>query len=245
MGLKLTTFAFVSLSFLGMGKVAAKDQSDNYYVIGSREVKELSASTLTPEAFEQIRYQGFEISDLTSKYRNPDPIERTGKIISVGRDLVALGEDIYRLVIKGKPTNTTKYAPVSVVPKVNGEAVDLLETEGWQIPVKRTYQILYKNLYGMEVVKFSYSLIYSFGGSYGGRGAYLTSVQIIPESVSTLFGYDFTATMKLGGIQNQGTRDNPIAGSTILLEYTVNTVVKASTEVDSFFITGRGGFRKL
>ena len=182
-------------------------------------------------------------NDFTIQIPNPDPIEQSRKVISAGRDLVALGEDVYRLVVKGKPTNNTKYAPISVVPKENGEPVDIMATENWSMPVKRTFQVVYKNLYGIKVVVFRYSVLYSYAGSYNDKGAYLTSVQIIPEFVRTLFGYDFTATMKLGGIQNSGTRKNPVAGATLLIEYTVNTILEAMTTVGTVYVTGRGGFK--
>lgn len=174
-----------------------------------------------------------------------DPVEKVSKIISVSRDLVALGEDIYKLVIKGKPSNRTSYTPISIIPKVDGAPVDILDTENWKSPVKRTYEINYKNAYNIVVVHFRYSVIYSHGGSYDGRGAYLTSIQIVPETVRTLFGFDFTATMKLGGIQNQGTKHSPIAGATLLMEYTISSVMVAQNQVDSFFIGGNGEFKKL
>jgi hypothetical protein len=88
-------------------------------------------------------------------------------------------------------------------------------------------------------------VIYSYRGKYNNRGAYLTAVQVIPESIRTLFGFDFTATMKVGGIQNQGTRQNPIAGVTLLMEYTTSSLLVTQNKVDTFFITGVGDFKKL
>src|SRR5690606_22412406 len=99
------------------------------------------------------------------------------------------------------------------IPKENGEPVEVMATENWKMPVKRSFEVFYKNVYGMTVVKFRYGVIFAYGGSYEGKGAYLTAVQIVPESVSAVYGYDFTATMKLGGIQNNGTRENPVAGA--------------------------------
>lgn len=237
------------LAFLGATAASADSDviysEDRYLTVKSMEVREITTDDLGMNKFEVVSRKEINAQGLPNQNGGVDPVEKTGKIISVARDLVALGEDIYRLVIKGKPTNTTSYAPISVIPRINGENVDILDTETWKAPVKRTYEIVYENYYGMDVVTFRYSVIYSYGGSYDGRGAYLTAVQIIPEHTRTLFGYDFTATMKLGGIQNQGTKNSPIAAATILLEYTVSTVFVASNEVDSFFVTGNGGFKKL
>jgi hypothetical protein len=214
-----------------------------YLTITRMEVKEISGDILGVNKIETLYTK--EIQGAPNSYGMVDPTEKVGKVISVARDLVALGEDIYKLVIKGKPTNTTSYAPISVIPRIDGEAVDILDTEKWTAPNKRTYEIVYENTYGMDVVTFRYSVIYSYNGSYNGTGAYLTAVQIIPEHVRTLFGFDFTATMKLGGIQNQGTRANPVAGATLLMEYTVSSLVVADNKVDSFFVTGKGLFKKF
>jgi hypothetical protein len=172
-------------------------------------------------------------------------VEKIGKVISVGRELVALGEDIYKLVVKGKPVNKTNYAPISVIPKTADGYADILDTEGWRLPTKTTYEITYRNLYGMDVVTFRYSIIFAYGGSYNGKGAYLTSAQIVPVSVNTLFGYSFSATMKLGGIQNHGTKDSPVAGAILAMEHTVETIMQASLQTSSYHITGRGGFKEL
>ena len=182
-----------------------------------------------------------EAVENSSFHNNPDP----GQVISTIRDLIALGEEVYQLVIKGKPTNTTNYSPVSVIPMVDQKPVDLLDTEGWKVPRKKSFEISFENFLGMEVIYFRYSVIYSYGGSYNGKGSYLTSVQIIPEEVRTLFGFDFSATMKLGGIQNQGTSKSPIAGATLLMEYTASSVLTSTVNVDSFYVNGVGNLREL
>ena len=217
--------------------------NQDYYKIAKIKTTPVSVEVLNQETIETISEKKI-YADSLPILGNPSPID-PGKVISVAKDLVALGEDIYKLVIKGKPTNLTKYSPISVIPKINGEPVDVMETEGWQAPVKRTYRVVFENLYGIDVVDFTYSVIFAYGGSYNGAGAYLTAVQIVPESVRTLFGFDFTATMKLGGIQNLATRTNPVAGATIILEYTVNSVFVADNQASSFFVTGRGEFKRL
>lgn len=175
---------------------------------------------------------------------SPDPIETAGKVIGVAKDMVALGEDFYTLVIKGKPTNTTTYAPISVVPKDGAQIVDVLEMEGWSVPVQKTFEAQFFNAYNVAVVTFRYSVMYSYNGSYQGKGAYLTSVQIIPDYVRTLFGFDFTATMKLGGVQNQGKNGERVAGATLLVEYTVSSVMNKINRTDKYFVTGKGELKK-
>jgi hypothetical protein len=235
----LKSWVLLLVSFSVVTVLHAQEDKEHFNI---KEVvtKEIPA---LPDQFEEKRKRNN--GDPNPDIPYIDPMERVGRVITVARDIVALGEDIYRLAIKGKPTNSTSYAPISVVPKENGEAVDVLDVEYWFPPVKRSYSMVYKNGYGMEVVQFKYSVIYSYGGSFRGRGMYLTGVQIIPESVRTAFGFDFEATMKLGGIQNQGSKYSPVAGATILMEYSVSSLVRTLLNVDSFFISGDGRFKKF
>lgn len=168
-----------------------------------------------------------------------------GQVIWIAQGLVALGEGVYNLVQKGKPANTTNYAPISVMPKEGRNYVEILETENWNAPQKRTFMINIKNGFGMEVVKFRYSVIYSHGGSFNGAGAYITAAQIIPEYVLTSFGFDFSASMRLNGIQNHGTKANPVAGAILTMEYKIESFVSSLLRSDSFHITGRGGFKRF
>lgn len=238
----------VGISLL-MGQAAEASYSvmndSSYMTVTKMRISEVSRDVLNQETLDVLYRKNIMIEGLPTEIGSVNPIDTAGKVVQIGRDLVALGEDIYKLVIKGKPSVTTKYTPISVIPKVNGEPVDILETEMWKAPIKRTYEVSWENIYGMTITTFRYSVIFAYGGTYNGKGAYLTAVQVVPESVMVSFGFDFTATMKLGGIQNQGTRLSPIAGATLLIEYTVNSVMSASSQVDSFFVTGRGEFKKL
>lgn len=168
-----------------------------------------------------------------------------GQILFIAQGLVGLGEGVYNLVQKGKPNNTTDYTPISVLPRLGSEFVEILDTEDWKAPKKFTYKIAFKNYWNMEVVSFRYSVIYSYGGTYNGTGAYLTAAQIVPERVMTMFGFDFTATMKLNGVQNHGSRENPVAGAILTMQYTVNSFMAAILKSESYHITGRGGFKQM
>lgn len=228
----VTTLLLSSLSYAEMSEMT---QDKNYYKISSVEIEEVTNYV--------------EIDDHTSHLKGGvlgnNPVENIGRVIALGKDLVALGESVYQLVLKGKPSVKTTYAPISVIPRIGGQPADIFELEGFSIPVKRTYQIKYNNLYDVTIVHFMFSVIYSYGGSYNGTGAYLTSVQVVPEYVKVLWGWDFNATMKLGGLQNMGSRANPVAGATIMIEYTASSMVNSITRNNSFFVTGKGALKQL
>lgn len=240
----LKTTLLLGLLTTGLNSWAADEMYENdqsFYTIGSVTVSEISHDVILDHAVQKTVSEAY----FDQATPGPNRIETAGKVISVARDLVALGEDIYRLVSKGKPNVTTSYDPISVIPKVDGHPVDLMDTESWSMPQKRTYQLALKNLYGIEVISFRYSVMYSYNGSYDGKGKYITAAQIQPDYVNVLWGFDFSATMKLSGIQNQGTRQAPVAAATLRIEYTASNVLNSRTIGDTFFITGTGGFRKL
>jgi hypothetical protein len=213
--------------------------SEDFNRISSVEVEEVLVDPIGFTRYELMATENFKANKINN------PIENIGRVIAIGKDVVALGETVYQLVIKGKPSTKTTYAPISVIPRINGVPADIFDTEGWTAPVKRTYQIRYNNLYNVTVVHFMFSVIYSYNGSYDGKGAYLTAVQVVPEYVKSLWGWDFSATMRLGGIQNQGTRANPVAGATVMIEYTASSVLENVQRVNSFFLTGKGYFKFL
>ncbi len=236
----LKTSMLLGLMTLGLNCWADEMYDDTrFYTISSVSISEISHDVILDHSVQKT------VAEAYFDQQAPGRIETAGKVISVARDLVALGEDIYRLVSKGKPNVTTSYDPISVIPKVEGRAVDLMDTESWSMPQKRTFQMGLKNLYGIEVITFRYSVMYSYNGSYDGKGKYLTAAQIQPDYVNVLWGFDFSATMKLSGIQNQGSRQNPIAAATLRIEYTASNVLNSRTIGDTFFITGTGAFRKL
>ena len=171
--------------------------------------------------------------------------EDAGKVITAARDIVALGEEIYKLVIKGKPTNTTEYAPVSVVPKIPGTAdyVDPFDLENFSMPIEKKFSSVIKNSSGAQVVRFEYMVIFSYGGSYNGAGKYITGAEIVPIKVDTSYGWDFNATMKLGGIMNNGTRENPVAGLNLVIKYQMNSWSKSFERNDMIYINGNGDIK--
>lgn len=180
--------------------------------------------------------------DTPAKPTFEDRAEKVGTVIGIAKDLVALGEQIYELVQKGKPTNTTEYAPISVVPRdpMTKEYVDPFELENFSMPIEKKYTTVVKNGSGSEVVRFEYMIIFSYGGSYNGAGKYITGAEIVPIKVNTKFGWDFNATMKLGGIMNNGTKENPVAGVNLTMKYQMNSWSSSFERNDVIYINGAG-----
>ena len=169
-----------------------------------------------------------------------------GEVIQVARDLVALGEGVYVLVKKGQPHVTTAYSPVSVLPRDGARNyVDILDTENWRRPISRVTTVQFKNVYGFAIASLEYRVIFAYGGSYNGKGAYISAAQIVPSSAWAMFGVDLNAEMKVLGLTNHGTRENPVAGILLQISYKVQTILSSISRNDTFHITGKGQITKL
>ncbi|HLW56909.1 MAG TPA: hypothetical protein VKY27_05955 [Bacteriovoracaceae bacterium] len=170
-----------------------------------------------------------------------------GEVISITRQIIAFGKEIYEIVKAGKPVINTEYAPLSILP-VNtefGQSITPMDLSGWKRPQSAKFKITYKNGYGSEVVSFTYNVNMSPGGKFRGKGAYITNAQIVPETISVAWGFNFNAKMSLVGLTNLGTDDDPIVGATLQLSYTVSTVVKEERNNMTIFISGDGNIEQL
>lgn len=156
--------------------------------------------------------------------------------------MVALGESIYTLVQKGKPTSQTKYAPISVVPRdpVTKEPVDPFDLEGDAEPVRKKYNIAIKNGFGIEVGAIHLLIHFTPGKTYEGAGQYISNAAIIPLKANAPFGADLTATMSVTGVGIKGKKTNPTAVATLALNYEIKNVLKAINETVVIDIDGAG-----
>jgi hypothetical protein len=216
-----------------------------------QQISSFTVEEVTPLSLSLIKSRARLISDTggaeggQTQPQGPtfdEKVERSGKVIQLARDMVALGEAVYELVKKGKPTNVTEYAPISVVPRdpISKEYIDPFELEGFSMPVERNFIAKVKNGHGKDVVSFTYKVMYSYGGSFNGTGKYLTNVIIVPGEIRTTFGWDFNASMKLSGIMNHGSKANPIAGIMVTMKYQMNSWSTAFERNDTIHITGAG-----
>ena len=203
----------------------------------------MAAVASVPKEFRFKSLKVYEVPMGSSMAPEINEVSGLGEIIKIGDDLVALGERIYALVQKGKPNVTTVYAPLNVVPKDPSTRQYVMpeDLEGTSAPVTRKYVAVVKNYLNMEVVRFEYMLMFSHSGSYNGRGKFIQNAIIIPMKVHAVYGWDFSATMKVIGVSNQGTARNPVAAATMAMNYTVKSVGTAIDRTQVISLTGAGG----
>ena len=164
-----------------------------------------------------------------------------GEVIAIAKEIVALGEQVYTLVQKGKPSNTTSFTPINIVPKdpISKEIVDPLDMENCSFPVQKKFATKMMTG-GVEVVRFEYMVLYTYNCSYNGTGKYIQNAIVQPVSVKTGYGWDFNASMKLQGITNHGTKAQPVVGAILTIKYSMNSWRMAFERNDTVHISGNG-----
>lgn len=182
-----------------------------------------------------------EFLNNTATPPTPNMVGDIKDILMITKDLIALGKEIYKIIDAGKPVVTVDSQPVEILPRdEDGALIDAFQLENWQSPVSVKYRVRAKNYLGMSPLVFEFMLIFTYGGSHNGRGAYITGAQIKPTNLDVLWGYDFNAAFKVQTIMNQGSSESPIAAAVLALDYRVNTVFQDRQQSKMFFINGLG-----
>jgi hypothetical protein len=228
-------FLLVLSSFLASANPSV-DSNDPYYEISDVVVEVVESSDENVQ-----NNKPFVLKN------SPGPGSEVGDVISVLREIIAFGKEIYKIVEAGKPVINTNYAPISVLPLETefGKDITPMKLSQWKAPKFVKFKVTYKNGYGAEVVSFTYNVNMSYGGQFKGKGAFITNAQIVPENVTVAWGYTFNAKMSLVGLTNIGTDEEPIAGATLVLSYSVSTVIKEDRNNMTIFIAGDGTIQQM
>ncbi|MBI2520666.1 MAG: hypothetical protein HYV97_09620 [Bdellovibrio sp.] len=214
-------------------------ESSAYYQIGSSTLtlEDGQEGPLAPIAKERKSRFSFGAKNKV----NPELSEFESDLDTI----ISIGTKIYTIIEKGKPVVTRQDAVWKLLPKVSGQEVDEMDLEGWYSPAFRKYRLELKNLYGVTVVSLLYTINYTYGGQYDGKGRYLTGVEIRPEDLMVRWGYNFDAKATRVSIVNHGSKKNPVVGMTIKLGHTIKTVLNEVQQEYSYHIKGDGSFQAL
>lgn len=150
-----------------------------------------------------------------------------------------LGAKVWSVIEKGRPSMSYKFAKANALPL---NILNWQQLENWQSPKSKYYQIVYKNAYGIEVVKLVYKIVYLFGGGYYGQGKYLGYVSVEPHEMKTAYLFNFNVEAKVESVFNKGTKENPVAGMILNVQWTVETFLKKETRSNSYSVDGLGNF---
>jgi hypothetical protein len=118
---------------------------------------------------------------------------------------------------------------------------------GWQPPEGTIYNLTAKNGYGIKVVDVQYEVLRTYGGSYDGKGKYLTAVTVAAPKVDVLWGYHFTMATSVPdtSVVNVGTSQDPVAGMMVTLNWHISTPIKDSQGQGLYFLQGDGVYKEV
>lgn len=157
-------------------------------------------------------------------------------------DVISIGTKIWEIIEANRPVVTQNYSAVSALP--NG-AKTWADLDGWMEPTTHTYKLVYTNVYKMKVVEFEYRVIYTLGGTFEGKGKYLSRVEIEPKILNVAWGYKFNANGMVLSVTNAGTKENPLAAMEVNMNWSVETVLKHMGQTVRYYIRGDGLFKNL
>ncbi len=155
-----------------------------------------------------------------------------------------VGQKIWKIVIDNKPVVDAKTQYATALPK---GVVDWSAMEGWKPAVGTVYQLKFKNAFCATVVDLRYQVLRTVGGSYKGKGQYLTAVVIEPLFVDVAWGYHVSVEALVAdeSVVNVGTHDQPVAAMTAELAWHVSTPLKDMQGKSLYYMQGDGVYQEL
>lgn len=189
-----------------------------------------------------------ELSSLGSSYEllgaSANPVEEISMMID---SLIALGKKVWPIIEAGRPVLTNGLVPaISILPRMEGTSGVLYQMANWSLPSTRTYRISYKNVYGLEVIGFTYTIYFQHGGSLNGVGKYVTSLLVQASDIYAAWGgFKFDVTSELVSIANVGTVEAPVASAIIKINCKAKSILNEDQSSQSFYVDGNGRFKAL
>jgi hypothetical protein len=179
-----------------------------------------------------------------SKTKSPDAVGGGTGVIPVLDDIINIGLKVWKIIADNKPVVDVKTQYATALPK---GSKGWEEISGWHVPVGSIYELTAKNAYGLKMIKVRYQVLRTYGGSYDGKGKYLTAVTVEPLLVEVGWAYRFSmdATVPDTSIVNVGTSQDPVAGMMASLAWRISTPIKDSSGQSLYFLQGDGAFKEI
>ncbi len=195
----------------------------------------------------------YALNETTIRIAKIGLIERPAKIKSPGAggggvpvldEVVNIGEKIWKIIADNKPVVDVETRYATALPK--GSA-GWTQIAGWRVPAGPVYELTARNGFGTEVIRVRYQILRAYGGSYQGKGKYLTAVAVEPLLVEVGWGYRFSmdAEVPSASVVNVGTASEPVAGMMAALHWRVSTPIRESRGQSLYFLQGDGAFREI
>jgi hypothetical protein len=158
--------------------------------------------------------------------------------------IINIAAKIWAIIEKNKPVVNINTTYATAVPE---GIKNWGQLSGWKPPQGTIYAFVAKNKYGARMVDVKYQVLRTYGGSYKGKGQYLTAVTIEPLLVEVGWGYkfDLNAEVPDSSIINVGTSEDPLAGMLAILKWRIQTVVQDTSGRSVYYVQGNGLFKEM
>ncbi len=214
--------------------------SDQFQTLHEVETVEVIENA-NGEEFEKPVNRAQMSSDLMNAINNKPVTKNLPQVLMATKTLIAIGKEVYKVVEAGKPVLELNIAePVSVLPKTADNSIRAMDLDNWETPKARKYRVRFKNYMGVSTVSLDYMVIFSYGGSYQGKGNFITGAIIKPVSIDVKWGWKLNASFKVQTIMNQGTDEDAVAGALLVLDYEVSTPLQVNSQSSTIFLNGLG-----
>lgn len=209
--------------------------------------KEYQAAQQDPKAFtlDESSLRIEKLGPTVSPTEIKSPTGEGGQDPTVILDqIINIGQKIWKIIVDNKPVVDVRTQYATALPK---GATRWDSMGGWQAPKGTIYGLSAKNAYGITVINVRYQVLRTYGGSYKGKGKYLTAVTVEPLLVEVAWGYHYTmeAAVPDSSIVNVGTTENPVAAMMAQLAWRVQTPIKDSQGKGIYFLQGDGLFKEI
>lgn len=164
-------------------------------------------------------------------------------VVIIGQ-IVNIGQQIWSFIQNGHAVVTIDTQSANALPVgVTGP----MQLAGWRVKSK-VYNVQIPNQDPGKNIDFSFNLNFEYGGSYQGKGKFLSNVTTTVGNAHTNWGTNFTVRVRVpnDGIVNVGqTTDDPIAGAEVYVEWTRGKVFSTVNQAAVIFVRGDGQIQNL
>ena len=171
------------------------------------------------------------------------PKDLAGILVSLDT-IINIATKAWDIVKDNKPVVNldTKYA--TAYPQGITAASQLSQ---WSRPKTYVYGFYAENLYGGVMIDSKHKVIFTYNGSYKGKGKYLTAVTVVPTVANVSWGYRFymSASVPDSTIANVGTDLDPVAAMQLKLTWRMASSLKVIEGTSVYYIQGDGYFEEI
>ena len=119
--------------------------------------------------------------------------------------------------------------------------INLIDMENWKDAPLRAYRLTVKGVTKlMTAFSYTYTVGYQYGGQVEGKGAFIGNLSIFPSDAKCGMTWACGVDVVVGKPLNYGTKDSPIVGVDMSLNYNLVGKFIAKAGGDQFSVRGDG-----